>query len=440
VRLALLLTFFVLAQTGSTAHLRYERSVDLPALPTGEPTIACVILDATTFAHAANRSGNDLRLYRASRDSAADQSGEQETPFTLLESEAPPEDVASAIVQNRSVRGDTLSFDLKMPQQFYTAVDLRLAAKNFLGVATVSNGPTQLGTFTLFDLTRKHLARSTALALQEQHLPMLHVELRFWDLDGKPIAHPSPTIVEGADVPPSRQAQTLYTTVAAVAPMPAKTGSLLATLMVPAHVPVERVRVTLDPGHRADLFRPILIDAMPQAANRSAVESLQGSIAMVNLPAPSGSAPAVHYESLTVEATLGANLREPALVRIAIPNWANPPAIRVIELQMRQRSLCFDAVADSRYTLRYGDAGLAAPVYDDMAGDAAGIAHATVLTGKSVLAVLGREHENPAFIARPRSAAVGETHPEMFWVGLLSMVTLSATVAAHRVRQDKRRS
>ena len=41
-------------------HLRYERAV---ALPDGSAGQACVMLDATVFAHAATESLNDLRLY-----------------------------------------------------------------------------------------------------------------------------------------------------------------------------------------------------------------------------------------------------------------------------------------------------------------------------------------------------------------------------------------
>jgi len=430
------MTTAVLAQSASTAHLRYERAVDLPALPAGGSHTVCTVLDATTFAHTASRSGDDLRLYRESGPA----SDAQETPFTLLESEAAPEDAAAAAVQNVAVHGRVLSFDLAMPSQPYTAVELNLAATNFLAQATVSSGASQLGTYTLFDLTRRHLARSTELALQEGHLPRLHVDLRLWNLDGQPIANPSAAIIQGAEVPPSRQAQTLYTTIAAAAPASTGEGSSVATLFVPAHVPVERFRVTLDPSYHGDIFQPVQLEATPQAGEGHAVESVQGNIAIIDQPAPSVEAPSVHYKSLAVDAALGANLREPAMVRVTIPKGAKPLPVRSFELQMRQRSLCFGAVAGARYTLRYGDAGLSAPVYDDMAGDSAGIPRATEVAGKPLVAVLGPERENAEFIARPQRATAGETRPGMFWVGLLSMITLSGSLAAHRVRHDRRRS
>jgi hypothetical protein len=435
-RLAFLLTSVLLAQTATAAdpieHLRYERAIQLPPLPPQGLTPVCAVLDAAAFAHAASRSGNDLRLY--SEPATA------EIPFTLRESEAAPEDAAPATVQNLTAQGDTISFDLAMPPQAYTAVELHLAAKDFIAEATVTSGLAALGTFTLFDLTQEHLTRSTELALQETRLARLHVALRLWHLDGSPVTHPSPAIVQGADTPPSRQAQTLYTTVASTGDLRSSGGALVATLPVAAHVPVERLRLVLDPRYQENLLRPIRIDATAETDHGRAIESVQGNIARVDRSLPNSSAPAVHYESLALDATLGANLRRPALVHVEIPNEPSPLHLRSVELQMRQRSLCFDAAAGTHYTLRYGDAGLPAPVYDDGIGDVAAGARVASYPRRPLPAVLGPEIENPAFVARPRTTSRGETHPEMFWVGLLSMVVLSAALSVHRARHEKRRS
>jgi hypothetical protein len=492
----MLLSFVLLAQAAvptavpdPTAHLRYQRSVQLPMLPPGGSRV-CAVLDAAAFAHAASGSGDDLRLYRGAAG---------ETPFTLLESEAAPEDAATAAVQNVAVQGRTLSFDLAMPHRAYTMVRLHLDARDFLAQAAVSGAAvpgvprTRLGSYTLFDLSGEHLARSTDLPLQESRLPRLHVALRLWRPDGTPVEHPSTAIVQGADVPPSREAQTLYTTVAATTEIAAAGqdphGYSLATLRIPAHLPVERVRFVVDPAFAGSFVRQVSIGATPVSAPAAApatvpqeatgaAESVQGTIARVERPAPSAGAPAVHYAALAVDDTLGSNLRGPALVRVAVQKLdGRPLPLRAVELQMRQRSFCFQAVAGAPYTLRYGDAGLPAPVYasegkasegkadegqanagngvdslgkdmdsdeeDARAGDAGGLeddgppSAGPAAASKPLLAVLGPEQENPAFVAEPRRAAPRQTHPEMFWVGMLGLVTLLGAIAGHRVRYER---
>jgi hypothetical protein len=409
--------------TDPTQHLRYERAIALPANASGP---VCAVLDATAFAHA-SRSGDDLRVFR--EPSAAEPQA-TEVAFTLLESEASPEEAAPATLQNLTVRGDAVSFDLLMPQQLYTAVELHLAATNFLAVATVSAGEAQLGSFTLFDLTQEHLARSTELALQETRLSRLHVELRFWHLDGTPIDDLSPAIVQGADVPPSRQAQTLYTTASEAAPFQSRGGLEVARLGLPAHVPVERIRFLPASDFQGNFERRVTVSA--QARSTGVQEVVAGTIFRIDRPAPSPAAPAVHYASLTVDATLGANLREPAVVSVATDSPRLP--VRAVELQMRQRSFCFTAVAGERYTLRYGDAGLSPPVYQEMPDTLADYVRPSPVSQ----AQLGPEEQNPAFVGRISPFSAGGGHPEMFWVGLLSMVTLTGALAVHRMRPVRR--
>jgi hypothetical protein len=466
----MLVSFVLLSQavgptqtaTDPTDHLRYERAVRMPPLPQGESNV-CAVLDAAAFAHAASGSGDDLRLYRGSA---------VETPFTLLESEAAPEDTVAAIVQNIVVHGRTLSFDLVMPHRAYTMVQLHLAARDFLAEAVVSGAGSpgeaarQLGSFTLFDLSGEHLARSTELPLQEGRLPRLHVALRFWRPDGAPILNPRPAIVQGADVPPSREAQTLYTTVATTSAIAAggagSRGSSVATLRIPAHLPVERVRFVVDPAFRGSFLRKVVIGASPRALgddSLGAAESVQGTIARVDRPAPSADAPAVHYASLAIDDTVGSNLREPAVVHVAVQQVDGQQLpLRAVELQMRERSFCFHATAGASYTLRYGDASLPAPVYDsegkgpdrlgkEMGGEEENPSDASAeddgesvaghQAAKPLVAALGPERENPAFVAELPYAAARKGRPEMFWVGLLSIVTLAGALAAHRVRYER---
>ena len=133
-------------------HLRWQRAVQLPAGASGQ---ACAVLDATTFAHAAGRSADDLRLYAAGA----------ETPFVQITSEPAVADVQSATVLNLGMHGGDVVFDLAMPARAYTDVTLKLGGKDFVATAKVSAPDgTQLGTFALFDLSRQGLSRSTTLS------------------------------------------------------------------------------------------------------------------------------------------------------------------------------------------------------------------------------------------------------------------------------------
>jgi hypothetical protein len=421
-----------------TQHLRYQRAIEMPPLSRGASSTVCAVLDADAFVHAASRSWDDLRVYREADAGSVP----VEVPFTLLESEADSDDNVSATVENLAAHGDVLSFDLAMPGQAYTAVELHLAAKDFLAQATVSSaGGQPLGQFTLFDLSREHLARSTELSLQETRLPRLHVVLRIWQPDGTPVTHPSPEMMQGADVPPSREAQTLYTTVAATTDVhaegPDPLGYSVATLIVPAHVPVERVRFVLDPAFAGSFASKVAIGASPTFPGDDTIggaESVQAVVSRVDRPARAG-APPVHYASLAVDDTLGSNLRQPARVRIYVQKLdGRPLPLRAVELQMRQRSFCFTATPGERYTLRYGDTGLSPPVYQEMPDTLPNTFAEHVPPSPAQQAQLGPEQRNPAFVDRISPFSVGGSHPEMFWVGLLSMVTLTGALALHRMR------
>ena len=170
-------------------------------------------------------------------------------------------------VRNLTLHNGDLLFDLDMPPRAYTQVDLQLAAHNFFATAEVSGsngkgGPTKpLGIYTLFDLTERHLPRSTSLALQESTFPQLHITLHLRSLDASPFPHLDPSIVQGATVPASREAQTLYTVVAATSALTQSATSSIAQLDISAHVPIERIQFALDPTYKSDFLRNVSITA-----------------------------------------------------------------------------------------------------------------------------------------------------------------------------------
>jgi len=223
-------------------HLRYERAVAV-----SESGTNCAVLDATTFAHAATESLNDMRLYTESG---------AETPFTLTKSETQPDEGRPAKLINLGLQHGDLVFDIEMPDRPYTEVDLDLNAKDFVGTAHVTglrgreSVGTDLGSFAVFDFSAQHLARNTAIRLQESDFPTLHVVLHLVPAPGVNTLGVQTGIVAGVSVPPSREAQTIYTPVAETSVITQQGRASVATLSLPEHVPVERVSFLVAPEFR----------------------------------------------------------------------------------------------------------------------------------------------------------------------------------------------
>jgi hypothetical protein len=413
-------------------HLRYVRSLTLPP---GALGVACTVLDASVYAHSASASADDLRVFRTARHEKP-----KEIPFVVSYSEAQPTDAQTATVRNLTLHHGDLIFDLDMPHRPYTQVDLQLAAQNFLAIAEVSgskgNGSsTPLGVFTLFDLTEKNLPRSTSLALQESTFPQLHITLHLRRLDGSPFPHLEAAIVQGAIVPASREAQTLYTVVAATSAVTQSATSSIAQLNISAHVPVERVQFALDPTYKSDFQRNVsVVAAADTRQSDQPQELIEGQIGRVTRAAdPAARAPAITAANLSLPAVIASNLRDPANIRIEVHNGIQPPLpIRAVQLQMRQRTLCFNASPDSTYTLRYGDDDLRASVYD--------LGELATLPARPLMATLGLEELNPGYIQRHVTSTYDERNPDLFWIALLAAIAVLGTfVSRHTMRQGRRR-
>lgn len=413
-------------------HLRYVRTLTVPHNASG---VACTILDASVYAHAASSSADDLRVFRV-----LGRSRPQEVPFVVSYSEAQPTDAQTATVRNIIAHNNTLSFDLDMPPRPYSEVDLDLAAHNFLATAEVSGsltaGPSKpLGVFTLFDLTQRHLARSTSLALQESTFPHLHILLHLRTLDGKPFPHLEPTIVHGATVPASREAQTLYTVVASANTIMKRGTFSFAQLDIPAHIPVERVQFVLNPGFNSDFLRnvSVIADADTHQPDQPQ-ETIDGQIWRVTRPADAAAgAPAISAATLSFPAVIASNLHDPATIRVTISDAAQSALpLRAVQLEMRQRTLCFDAIPNATYTLRYGDNDLRASVYD--------LGDLTTLPAKPLIATLGSEELNPGYIERHLASTYDQRNPNLFWIALLAAIAvLGSFVSRHAMRQGRRR-
>ena len=394
-----------------STFFRYRRSIQAAA-----PGQACVVLDASTLSHA-EPFLKDLRIH--------DESTNREIPYALTVSEAQQVESEPATILNLGMRGNAISFDLAMPNRPYTEINLDLAATNFLATATVTGSSsadakqgTSLGSFNLFDLTAQHLSRSTTLHLQESSFPFLHITLSLSPAGGRQLTV-KPGIVRGAAVPPSREAQTLFTVAVQTSTIEQRGQQTIAHLHLPERVPIERVSLVLDPGFHANFSRDIVVSTHTPAAPSTTIDSFTGTVERVKLTEANRD---LSLEQLSIPAILGANLQELADVDVIVNNGDDPPLpITAVQLDMRQRDLCFVARDGAQLTLFYGDSQLPAPVYE--------FARIFTPSASPIVASLGPEQPNPNFRDRPDTRAYPERHPHLIWIALLIVIGLLALVA-----------
>lgn len=436
-------------------HQRYQRSVTLlPAPSRSAPSRSvpgqsvsgqsesgqsesgqyCTILDAPIFPNAAP-SLKDLRLYQQSAGSANGGQPGREIPYAITLSEPAQPDADPARVLNLGMRGHTIVFDLAMPARPYTDVLLDLAGQNYIATATVSGSAasaaatsTRLGEFTLFDLTSQHLSHSTTLHLQESTFANLHVELSVSPAPGASGFTATPHMVLSASVPPSREAQSLFTVSAETTALTQRGKQTIATFVVPTRVPVERVSFQLSPAFQGNFSRDVQVSERPEGQPDAAAITARGTILRVHLTEAGRE---IRQQQLSLPATIGSNLQGPATVQVAIDNGDDAPLpITSVRLEMRQRMLCFDTAAAPSPTLFYGDAALPAPEYD----------YARIFSAANTthFAMLGPQQFNAGYRPRQDTRPLTERHPDTLWIALLVVISLLALVAFRSTRQLQR--
>jgi hypothetical protein len=240
-------------------------------------------------------------------------------------------------------------------------------------------------------------------------------------------------MIAGAMVPPGRMEQTLYTTIASSSTIEQQGHLSAATMIVPAHVPVERARFVLSPQFHGDFLRDATVAATPMQTGLDALgaaEGVSGHIFRVAHGAIMGVAPAIDSQEMTISTVIGANLRAPAKVTASVDNGAaSPLPITRVDLQMRERRLCFEARPDTSYTLRYGDAELSGPSYR--------YARRFVASSAPTIAALGPEEKNPNYV--PPGTDEPNRHPgrELPWLLLIAGITVAGVTALQFVRHKR---
>ncbi len=408
-------------------HFRYERPVTLDAPSTPDaPSRACATLDADTYAHSLPALA-DLRVYFASRPEEG-AAGLKELPYALTLSETSSSN-DTAKVLNRGLRGRHLVFDLQMPERPYTLVNLDLTGENFLVTATVTGlhhlgeAGTSLGAFTLFDLASQNLSRSTTLPLPESTFPYLHVDLSYIDPLHTALDI-NPGMIRGATVPPSREAQTIYTSVAETTDITQRGRESVAAFVVPAHVPIERVSFEVAADGPRNFSRSAYVFAKADGDANAMREEVGGTISRVHL---TDHGQQLNFEQLSIPATVGSNSQNNAHLEVIVQNGDDTPLlIRSVRLEMRQRKLCFDPPPQP-VIVYYGDPTLSPPQYDysRLFNPADPVRAATLLP----------ERPNPLFTAVVTRRPFMERHPEVLWAALILVVLLLGLIALRSARR-----
>jgi hypothetical protein len=410
----------LLAVTAVSPEIRYF-SRERPVQNTPQrPMQTCLTLDAELFAHASPQF-SDLRLYHDSK----------ETPYVIHLS-APVQARETSIVPiNLGSRGGEVSFDAAMPEGSYSDIQLDVAGQDFIATVTVSGSQaqtdrsqTKLGSYTIFDLSHQKLGRSTILHIPTSDFRYLHFQ----------IAGPlSPQSITGVAVDKLPASEARYETVAQSSSVTQKGHASVLEFAVPALVPVDRVAFAVGPEPR-NFSRnvTITVTAVEPPPATDAVEpprpqTVTGNILRIH-SVQNGHR--IDEENLDID-TPGTILDKPAKWAVTVDNGDDTPlAIQSVQLQMLQRTLCFEAAGSGQYTLRYGDPALTAARYD----------YATLFTPQTdaAQATAGPEQRNPEYQPRPDQRPLTERYPGLLWGALVIVVATLALIAFRSAKRTER--
>ncbi|HEV2273215.1 MAG TPA: DUF3999 family protein [Acidobacteriaceae bacterium] len=416
---AVVLLLAAAAPSPEIRYFRYQRPVLNSPQSSGQ---ACLALDAAFFAHAAPGLA-DLRLYR----------GPAETPYLIrlaalrppMEKPIPPMNLG----RKGSSHGGQTVFDAAMPEGSYRELRLSVTAHDFIATVTVSgsqtrdaSAQTRLGAYTIFDLSRQKLGRSTVLHLPESDFRYLHFQ----------IAGPlSPENIAGLSVERLAAGQPMYQPVAKSSQVSQKGRLSVVDLTVPAHVPVDRIVFTPGPSP-LNFSRQVSIAVTPlpplaasDAAGPAQTVSFPGDLMRLH-SVQSGHR--IDEERLFIE-TRRAGLATPARWTITIDNGDDAALLPAVRLEMLERDLCFEAAGGGRYTLFYGDPALAAPRYD----------YAALFPAQANASQIaaGPEQQNPEYRSRPDQRPFTERHPALLWVALAGVIVLLGAIALEAAKRTK---
>ena len=414
-RLAAFLLFFAAVQSPEIRYFRYQRPIQNTPQQSGQ---TCLVVDAALFARSAPGLA-DLRIYR----------DRSETPY-LLETSAPLVSSGQSIpVLNLGVQNGQTVFDAAMSAEKYSDIQLRITGQNFIATVAVAGSQNQggkstlIGSYTIFDLTRQRLGRSTVL-----HLPVSDFRYLHFRIAG-PIR---PENVSGISVSQSSTVKPRYIAVAESSLVVLKDRASVVEFTIPAHVPIDRIEI-IPANTPANFSRSVHVEATPVAA-RPATESLEpprsassyGGILRIHTVQ---NGRRIDEESLSVDPP-GTTYDTSSKWTVSVDNGDDVPLRPAsVRLLMLERNLCFDAALGSSYALYYGDSALAPPRYD----------YASLFTHQpdAPRATLDPEQPNSEYQPRPDNRPFTEQHPVLLWLALALVVIVLGLIALRTAKSSQ---
>jgi len=391
-------------------YFRYTRRLQLPAQQKVPQT--CALIDPAIYAHAAPQLA-DLRLYQGAREVAYVIASDESTTAAYPRNEP----------LNLGLRHGKVVFDVKMPGGPYSDVwlDLDPAVQNFVLSVDVSGKEslssteaTQLGSYTIFDLTQQKLGRSTVLHLPPSTFAYLH-----FSIEGP--LHPAAVKSLTYATTPADSPQTFVVAETSRVTQAARTSVI--RFEVPANVPVDSIQF-VPSASSGNFYRKVevKVDSAGQQASTPPATTFNFDILRYH---------GVQNGKRIDEESLDEGVFDrPGATHwtITIQNGDDPPiALASVKLKMFAHRICFDASAGATYSLYYGDPALSAPQYDY-----ASLFHADK---EAAQAAFGPEQKNPRFMPRPDERPFTEKHPALLWIALIVAVAVLGGVALRTAKQ-----
>jgi hypothetical protein len=383
----------ILAISASPSYFKYRRLVQ-PINSAGQHYI---VVDEALWRHA-RPDLNDLRMYAA----------EKEVPYKLLVETggSETEQKQFRVLQPASIAGKT-QFLLDMSGvDEYDRIHLTLATKNFVAHARVEgqddlhgNKWALLGTTTLYDLSDEKLGANSTLQIPLSAFKFLKVTVD---------SAVKPSDVKNGMAGTARAQKAVWHDVTVTSSQTQHGKETIITFDIPANTRVERLTLEIDPT-QPNFYRQIQI--------RGSKDEAYGSdqISRIHMLR---NGQKVNVERTSID--FCGNCQ--GTLKAVIQNGDDPPLkITGAHLQQWERRIYFDADAEARPWVYYGDEKLGAPEYDY-----------AKLFQKDVhvdQVALDPETNNAAYTPRPDDRPWSDQHPAILWVAILAVVVILGAVA-----------
>jgi Protein of unknown function (DUF3999) len=408
----------ILAVAVAAPAFHYERPVQLASATAPE---TCVVLPADLLSHAAPWL-QDLRVM----------AGDREVAYQVLTSnEAGAEVARPKQLLNLGQRDGAVSFDVEMTEPRYNRVVLRMGRSHFsvlihvTGTEVLGESGVAFPEIAFSSNADQDEPQQRLISLPESSFRYLHFDIRTLALE--PV---TPQDIAGVSVLVQRAESPRYMQVAAAAAPQQKPHEMIYEFAVPANLPLDRLSFRSDDpkavfSRTADLERygSSQEKAAPEDAGRREMPLQSEGIALIQ--APEAKSPPASKDEGAIHLALGAAPRA-STVRLTIQNGDDAPlALHGVELQMRERQLCFLRKPNTSYVLRYGDPLLGAPQYD-----VSPIEAAAMTVSESTLGAERALTPEAATGLRPFT----ERHPVLLWIALILVVGTLGFVALRSAR------